>query len=265
MSSEIIPKTRDSVMVRIINPDGSIEMEETFLDKKEEPPILGGLGRTEQFDEASRSYSIGDLREAKKLRSYTWRCEEWFDQGSEGACVGYSLGHELAARPSEVKGITDKFILEDIYWEAQKIDPWNGGAYPKASPKYEGTSVLAGVKIIKDLGYIEEYRWAFTLDDVLYGLGHNGPAVLGIPWFEDMYYPDEDGFIKPTGRMVGGHAILARAVNIKKGYVTLRNSWGKSWGEDGDCYVSFEDLEKLLNNRGECCFLMHRKTNPKKD
>lgn len=53
-----------------------------------------------------------------------------------------------------------------------------------------------------------------------------------------------------------------RAINVKKGIVTLRNSWGKSWGKDGDCYISFEDLGNLLKQRGECCFLMKRKTKP---
>lgn len=221
------------------------------------------LDRIEQFDERSRSYSIGDLRSAtKKLRSYTWRCNDWFDQGTEGMCVAFALGHELAARPSEVKGLDYKFLKEEIYWEAQKIDAWTGGSYPNASPRYEGTSVLAGVKVAQKLGYFEEYRWAFNIDDVLYGLGHNGPCVLGVPWFEGMYSPDSKGYIKPTGRMVGGHAILARSVNSKNGHVILRNSWGKGWGKDGDCYITFDDLEKLLGMRGECCFLLKRKTKP---
>jgi len=218
------------------------------------------LDRVPQFDERSRSYSIGDIRKTPKLRSYTWRCNDWFDQGSEGACVGFCLGHELAARPAEVKGLDFNFLKEDVYWEAQKNDPWEGGSYPGATPIYHGTSVLAGVKEIKRLGYIKEYRWAFNIDDVLYGIGHNGPAVLGVPWFADMYDPDENGFIKPTGLFVGGHAILARAVNIKKGYVTLRNTWGKGWGKDGDCYITFEDLKTLLQQYGECCFLMRRKS-----
>jgi len=219
------------------------------------------LDRIEQFDEESRRFPIGDLRGASgKLRSYTWRCKDWFDQGTEGACVGFSLGHELAARPSEVKDLDYKYLLEKIYWEAQRNDPWAGGSYPNASPKYAGTSVLAGAKAVKELGWIEEYRWAFNMDEVLYGLGHNGPAVIGIPWYRDMYSPDKKGFVKPTGGIAGGHAILARAVNIKKGYVTLRNSWGKNWGKNGDCYVTFEDLEELLKQRGECCFLMKRKT-----
>ena len=220
----------------------------------------GRLDRVVEFDERSRAYSIGEIRQTPKLRSYTWRCHDWFDQGTEGACVGFCLGHELAARPAEVKGLDYDFLVEDVYWEAQKADPWEGGAYPGAVPVYHGTSILAGVKKIKELGYIKEYRWAFNIDDVLYGIGHNGPAVLGVPWYSDMYYPDKDGFIKPSGSLVGGHAILARAINVKKGYVTLRNSWGKSWGKDGDCYISFEDLETLLNQRGEACFLMRRKS-----
>jgi hypothetical protein len=221
------------------------------------------LDRVEQFDERSRQYSIGDIRSTKKLRSYTWRCNEWYDQGREGACVAFSLGHELAARPSEVRGLDYKFLVEQVYWEAQKSDPWRGGAYPEASPRYDGTSVLAGVKRIKQLGYIEEYRWAFNIDDVLYGIGHNGPAVFGLPWYEGMIQPDSNGFVKPTGRVIGGHAILGMAINVKKGYVTLRNSWGKGWGKDGNCYITFEDLETLLKQRGECCFLMKRKTKPK--
>ena len=218
------------------------------------------LDRVEQFDEKSRGYSIADLQDtSKSLRSYTWRCNEHFNQGTEGACVGFAIGHELAARPAEIRGLDYDYLLKDIYWEAQKIDPWAGGSYPGASPRYAGTSVLAGVKVAHELGYCNEYRWAFNTDDLLYGLGRNGPAILGIPWFDSMYRPDKRGFVKPTGNLVGGHAILARAINVKKGYVTLRNSWGKGWGKNGDCYVTFEDLDKLLQQNGEACFLMRRK------
>lgn len=221
------------------------------------------LDRVHEFDERSRNYSIADIRTTKKLRSYTWRCDDHFDQKAEGACVGFSLGHELAARPAEVKDLSDEYLRKQVYWEAQKSDPWDGGAYPGAKPFYEGTSILAGVKQVKRLGYIEEYRWAFNLNDVLYGIGHNGPAVLGINWTEDMYYPDQNHFIKPTGQFVGGHAILARAVNIKEKYITLRNSWGKEWGNNGDCYMTFDDLNVLLKHDGEACFLMERKSKAK--
>jgi len=223
------------------------------------------LDRVTEFDEKSRLYSIGDIRKTNKLRSYTWRCNEWFNQGKEGACVGFALGHELAARPAEVKGLNYKYLIEKVYWEAQKKDPWPGGSYPNAEPFYSGTSVLAGVKRIKELGYIDEYRWAFNIEDVLYGIGHNGPAVLGLPWYEGMRETNRAGYIKASGKLLGGHAVLARSVNIKKGRVTFRNSWGKTWGKRGDCHITFKDLELLLKQGGECCFLMKRKTNKTKN
>ena len=218
------------------------------------------LDRLVFFDERSREYPIRSLLEAKPLRSYTWSCHECFDQGREGACVGYALAHELVARPAVVTGITNKFIREEIYWEAQKIDPWPGGSYPGASPRYEGTAVLSGIKTLHKKGYFDSYRWAFEINDTLLGLGHNGPSVLGIVWYDHMYMPDEKGFIKPSGKIVGGHAILARAINVKEEYVTLRNSWGNSWGINGDCYIRFSDLDRLLKEDGESAFLLKRKS-----
>lgn len=218
------------------------------------------LDRLIEFDEQSREYPVRQVLAASQPRSFTWRCKSWLDQGQEGACVGFALAHELAAWPAEVPDLTNDFARTRIYWEAQKIDPWEGGAYPGASPQYEGTSVLAGVKIAHKLGYFKEYRWCFGIQDVLLALGYNGPVVLGIPWYYDMYEPNADGFIRPTGSIVGGHAILARAVNIKDRTVTLRNSWGRDWGRDGDALITWDDLSSLLQQRGEAVAMIKRRS-----
>jgi hypothetical protein len=138
------------------------------------------------------------------------------------------------------------------------IDPWPGGSYPGASPFYEGTSVLAGVKIAHAQGWFDEYRWAFSLDELIMGVGHNGPAVLGVAWYEGMYFPDADGFVHIKGNRVGGHCILCNAVNVKHKYFTLTNSWGAGWGMVGTCFISFDDMERLLAERGEAVFFIHR-------
>jgi len=219
----------------------------------------GRLTRIVEFDPRSKNFPITAAVKSKKQRSYTWRCLGWLDQGSEGSCVGHGVAHELIARPAEAKNIDHKYAKETIYWEAQKIDPWPGGSYPGAEGgNYEGTSVLAGVKIAQKLGWFDSYRWAFSLEDLILGVGHNGPAVMGVKWFTGMLDPDDKGFIHPIGNKVGGHCLLNRAVNVRDKFFTLRNSWDKDWGINGDCYISFDNMDKLLHQSGEAVFFLKR-------
>ena len=219
------------------------------------------FNRLEQFDERSRNFPITAIIEKKKHRSYTWRCNQVLNQGPDGACVGFGISHELIARPSEVKGLTYRTAFA-IYHAAQKIDPWEGGSYPGASPHYEGTSVLSGIKIAKNQGYFNSYRWAFGIEDLILGVGHNGPAVLGIPWLMGMNNPNVHGYISATGRKLGGHCILCMSVNVKEERFTLHNSWGSAWGMYGKCYINFSDMDLLLKDRGEAVFCLKRHTKP---
>lgn len=150
-----------------------------------------GLGRIEQFDPRSLNFPIRALLTAgEQPRSYLWPCEVWLDQGAVGACVGFSCAAELAAEPVPVPGMTNAEGLR-IYKAAQQLDPWPGDAY-------EGTSVLAGVKVLQAEGHISEYRWAFGLDDLVLALGHKGPAVLGLNWYANMYDLETPSSVSPT-------------------------------------------------------------------
>lgn len=256
------------------------------------------LDRLIEFDEESREYPIRTLKKGsteigeKKPRSYTWRIQAPYlvDQGEEGACVGFSVVNELMARPSEVpfdaQSQADAFAEREVYHTAQHNDPWRGcylgQQCPIApGPKMDGTSVLAGVKAAQSLGYFEEYRWSFSIRDLVLGLGRHGPAILGLWWFDTNYKPNDKGRIGPRGRKVGGHAILARAVKIvwREGmtweehgwdavdmdasYVTIRNSWGR-WGKkgSGDAEVTLRDLDTWLRDDGEAVFMVKRRTVP---
>jgi C1A family cysteine protease len=106
---------------------------------------------------------------------------------------------------------------------------------------------------------ISEYRWGFSIDDVVESLGYIGPVVLGVNWYSDMFTPDSSGYIKASGRLIGGHAVLAVGVNIKENRIQLHNSWGKSCGFNGNCYISISDVEMLLKKKGEACIPIKRK------
>lgn len=218
------------------------------------------LARLKQFDERSRNFPVRTATpRGKKPRSYTWRCDEHFDQGSEGACVGFSCTHELVARPKVIRHLSPAFARERIYWEAQKIDPWEGGSYPGASPVYEGTSVLCGIKMLKKLGYIESYRWAFSLDDVVMAVGYCGPVVLGVAWYDGMFEPHSCGYLHVEGDVAGGHAILCKGVDVKARTFTLHNSWGSAWGNGGDALIHWDEMDRLLHEEGEAVVPMGRK------
>lgn len=220
------------------------------------------LDRLPEHDPENFRYLAIRTLTTRTPRSYTWSCDKWLDQGQEGACVGFSFAHDGIARPARLLDIDARYAREKIYFEAQKIDPWEGGAYPGASPFYEGTSVLSGAKAAQALGHFGGYEWAYNVNDLILAVGYKGPAILGLDWQEGMWDTDADGYIHATGQVEGGHAILIRAVSLKGKYFLLRNSWGRGWGEDGDCKVSFDDMALILNQGGEACIPVKRYVRP---
>lgn len=202
------------------------------------------LDRLPDLDPRNRKYPIMALIEERVVRPRGWSLRTQLDQGREGACVGFAWAHELAAIPRKV-AVTDE-DARNIYLRAQQLDVWPG-------EDYEGTSVLGGAKAVLEAGHMMEYRWAFGLNEMLLALSYEGPVVLGVNWHTDMFDPDADGYIHPTGDVAGGHAIVAIAVHTASKRVVLQNSWGPYWGRSGRCYITWDELGQLLAHQGECC------------
>lgn len=221
------------------------------------------LDRLVEFDARSREYSVRQfLRGDEKPVSKTWTIPSGvvLDQGKEGACAGFGTVHELLAEPEAIPGLDATFAREQIYWNAQRNDAWEGGSYPGGQPFYEGSSVLAAVKEAANLGYYGEYRWAFGEQDLALTVGTVGPAILGLNWYKGMLKPNARGYIRPTGGVVGGHCILCIGIDVTGSYYVLLNSWGPSWGEAGTCKVSRSDMARLLADNGEACVITQRFT-----
>jgi len=200
--------------------------------------------RRECFDPRSRNFPIRALVPlSAEPRSRTWACPVWLNQGREGACVGFSISQEAAAAPVRVPNITNE-VARKLYLSARALD----GIPDELG---EGTSVLAGMKAAREAGWYTEWRWAFGETDLALAISHCGPAVLGVGWYEGMMRPDARGYIHPTGKIVGGHAILCRGYSSFRKCYRLRNSWGRAWGWDADCYVTADEMRWLLSNRGE--------------
>lgn len=169
----------------------------TLEDLLDPRPVVLGIAWYSSFDTPKRdsrgrwwigrtgTTSLGFLRgyhaivaQPAKIRDTVgwWR---FYDQGSEGACVGFSLARAMSLLNR------DRYDAMRLYREAQTIDEWPGEAY-------SGTSVRAGCEILVTRGParvhaghrhvhdedvtagLSTYRWAETVDEILIALGRQG-------------------------------------------------------------------------------------------
>jgi C1A family cysteine protease len=185
-------------------------------------------------------------------RAKFWVPGPVLDQGQEGACVGFGWTGTLAASPNRIHTATDD-VAKSIYKLAQQYDDWPG-------EDYEGSSVLGGAKGLKAQGFLGEYRWCFGIEDLIDAVITTGPVAIGIDWYEEMYETEPSGLVKVGGEKVGGHCLYVYGYNPKKRLKGVRgtfeacywrNSWGSSYGINGEGIIRAEDLAVLLQADGE--------------
>lgn len=167
------------------------------------------------------------------------------DQGMSSACVGHGWTHWLTSSPIIQKARPWQDFAFDVYRTAQINDEWEG-----EEPTYYGTSVRAGAKVLQAQGFITDYRWAFTADEILRAVLDIGPVVVGTVWTDGMFVPYPSGEIKPEGPEAGGHCYLIDGGNALTRRVRILNSWG-NWGNKGRAWMSMASLEYLMGLDGE--------------
>lgn len=199
-------------------------------------------------DERDKLYPLGSIMEFPSERpvSKVWLAGKVLNQMATNSCVGHAC-YQLQVSEPLVMASPSLSPLE-IYQAARKVDEW-----PDNDNLDEGTSIRAGLNVLKSKGIIRAYHWGFDVDQVLEYLLKFGPLVFGTRWTSSMMEPFSDGFVRPSGFGGGGHAYFAYACSWKDKTVTFRNSWGDGWGMFGDFRMSFQDVEKLLKEPGACC------------
>lgn len=231
-----------------------------------EPETERTFDRIPSYDHLSLGYPVRPLLAGKPPRSYTWSTVQ-LNQGSEGACTGFAVTMRVASRPQAFFGQPKTVplaqipvinqVARDVYHRAQQIDEWPG-------ENYEGSSVLAAAKVGVERRWWPEYRWALgpgaaaAADDVIRSIANVGPVVMGSWWWSGMMTAGKDGYLRPQGHRVGGHAWIINRYSAKRDAVWTPNSWGGA----GQGWISRADLEALLADEGEACIVVVRKTAP---
>jgi hypothetical protein len=212
-----------------------------------------GLGRLPAKDPRDLRFLMAAVVEPDDvpLRTLYWPMfDKVLDQGALPHCVSYAWHHFLISAPvtSQAESYSSD-QLTAFYRECQENDEWDGS-------DYQGTSVRAGAKVLQSRGIIGEYRWALNAAEARAFLLSRGPVIVGTNWYDGMFDPGPDGFIKPTGPIVGGHAYQLIGYSVARDAVRIANSWGADWGQTGRCWLSFSDLDRLIREDGEACSAM---------
>jgi hypothetical protein len=197
---------------------------------------------------------------ASPLKSVYWaRRIPILDQGSLGSCTGNAGTGALGSEPfittllreekiSNAQDLDEGFAV-DLYSAATIADKY-GGMYP---PDDTGSSGLAICQVLKRRATITGYRWARTPHGFA-RLLQDGPALLGMPWYNAFFYPSA-GYIDADTRwessgVAGGHEVEAIGleldpINFYSSSIVVANSWGSAWGANGFFKMRMRTYETL--------------------
>lgn len=176
-----------------------------------------------------------------------------FNQGQVGSCTGNAgIGciNTEPFVPDHSIYTADEYGAIRLYREAEIID--GGAGYP---PEDNGSSGLSIAKALLNSKMISGFQHTFTLNDALKALTQY-PIMVGINWYSNMFNPDADGRVHPSGTIDGGHEIEGYKIDTKNGRIWFHNSWDTNWGIDGDFYLTWADFNTLLSQQGDVTVLI---------
>jgi Papain family cysteine protease len=175
--------------------------------------------------------------------SPAWTLNVQLDQGQTNHCVGFGWSGWADSLPVE-----DHYKNADanaLYYECKVID-----GEPHAE---NGSTVRSGALALRNRGRLAAFAFAKNTDDIDSWINTHGPVVVGTTWTNDMFNPDADGLVKPTGKTAGGHCyVMIDRLDDEDAYL-FQNSWGSGWGLNGRFKIKRTDFAGLLSDHGEAC------------
>lgn len=224
-----------------------------MIIKKQIPKTDMRLGRNIEHDSRSLEFAFDTI--GLQIVDVTHeRYVPIFNQENTSSCTGNAGIGSISTTPFLNQNNTvytrDESGALELYSAAEKID--GGAGYP---PEDVGSSGLSIAKALTNANLISSYQHVFTLNDVLKA-GSLYPLITGITWYSDMFTPDDDGRVHPTGSVAGGHEIELSQIDVENGRIWFNNSWGSSWGIQGRFYITWQDYETLLLQGGDAIVLI---------
>lgn len=160
------------------------------------------------------------------------------DQKSTSECVAFAVAGWLEAYRWRHDGIVAQIDPAPIYARAKQIDGF---------PNQDGTSLEAGLQAAQDLGLMPTatgIREVTTEAEVKQALHRFGVVLSAFNCTDLWSVPSEDGWMRPGGQVLGGHACLLCGWSEIDGppYFSIQQSWGEGIGWRGFVRMSPEEF-----------------------
>lgn len=163
-----------------------------------------------------------------------------------GNCTTCAKAMQLNAVGNRKVGVVlDMPWAEEAYvWETNN-DEFLGGMPTEDT----GSSGLASCITAQHYGLGGDYTWYLGgADEVVQGIMAGHAPSLGTWWYNDMFDPDVNNVIRPTGGQAGGHQYVAHGYLKAKDLVKIRCWWGVAYR---DVYIPRTALDELLKDGGD--------------
>lgn len=170
------------------------------------------------------------------------------DPYGAGHCTGYAAKGLLLAYPTVNKAL--HLTGSDLYFLNQDRDEWNEPTDQYGQEPYQGSSMNAAMKTLRDLGFINAWVWGRTIEEVYRWVLERGPVCAATNWKTGMFGPRREKcyVLDVSGSNAGGHMYLIDGANRQTKLFRIANSWG-AWGANGRAYIREADLARLMSER----------------
>lgn len=177
-----------------------------------------------------------------------------FDQGQLGSCTANAALGCLVTEPFAKAGVVyaedDAVALYEL--ETKLDDSQIPGEYP---PNDTGSTGPWSMMALEKQGKIKSYHHTRSMHAAL-RLLNRGPISIGVTWYRSMFdVVDKDGVkmivVDEHSEVAGGHQVCVVGNSVEHQRVLIRNSWGAGWGDQGHAWLSWNDLDLLLDEGGD--------------
>jgi hypothetical protein len=169
----------------------------------------------------------------------------------------YNMAYHYYASPDpNIEGTTLEAVCEPLKRQGvclEEIWQYYGENTPNNFPQDPVPDKVKQAVKTKISSYrsveINSSKKAIEICNLIYNL--NAPLVISIPIFWQVCGWETGDFIEtpPNGTPVGGHhAICIFGYDMDLRFLIMQNSWGTDWGTLGTACISFEYIDKYLDD-----------------